>query len=793
MQADRPLEALYLFDEMLARGNILPDDVALVTAITACVRLGRLGQARSLFAGVASSSSSNCVAWNALISGHAQNGHELEALEFFRDMRRSEVEPTRSTIGSVLSATASLAALEEGTQLQSLALRLGLASNVYVGSSLISFYAKCGAVEEARMVFDSLPEKNTVTWNALLGGYSQNGMVVASVELFKEMNQTCSRDEYTYVSLFSAVGSWDLGRQLHGHAIKTGHDGSSFAGNSLIDMYSKLGDLGDANRQFLLLPRRDVVSWNSLMAGQVHNGCEFEALLSFVSMRSHEGGGVTPDTVSLSTVISASEGRLRVGEQAHCLAVKLGLESSSCVGISLIDFYGKLGDMDSATRAFGLISEIVDNEVPFNALIAGYVQNGDGEAAAICFQRLLRQGIKPSAFTFASIFPSVQGLGTQQLHSQAMKLGFLRSREAFLDVILVVAYLRCRRQGDAMGFLAEVPGSERSLVLWTAAISGHAQGGYSEAAISLFWEMVGHGMLPDESAFASVIGACADLASSWRGRTVHGLLLKMGYPGGNEFAGSALVDMYGKCGEIESAVRAFEEMECKRDVTLWNAMIAGLGRNGRAKEALAMFRRMQQEGRPPDEVTYLAALTACSHGGMVAEGRQVFKSMKERGVEPRVDHLGCLVDLLGRGGHLEEAEAVVTGGMQMDAVAWGTVAAASRVHGDRERGGRAAGEAMKMEPEASAPYLMVLRMCGERGDWEGAKRVREAMREKGVRKREAGCSWISAPGGETSAFVARDEFHPRAGEIYSALRGLGSVMRAKEEIAEYPCDETACA
>ncbi|CAA7403245.1 unnamed protein product [Spirodela intermedia] len=593
-------------------------------------------------------------------------------------------------------------------------------------------------------------------------------------------------DEFTYVSLFGASASLEsprLGRQLHCAVIKRSYDRNAFVGNSVVDMYCKCGELGSAMRQFELIPDRDVVSWNALMVGQVHSGCEQEALCTFCGLR---GDAVEPDAVSFGTVISAcsSTGAFEVGKQAHCLAVRLGLESNTCVGSSLVDMYGKFGEMESARRAFALIHE--RSEVSTNALIAGYVQNDNADEAVCSFRRMLRQGLRPSPFTFASVLPacadssSASSMG-RQLHSQALKSGSLHG-DVYVEVALLTTYLKSRRPEDAVRLFSEVPGEDKwGLIVWTAIISGHAQNGYYEDAISLFWKMHNHGVLPDQSAFASALGACADLASLRDGGAVHSLLVRSGFVS-DEYTGSALVDMYSKCGDISSAVRAFEEVKKnKGDPISWNSMIAGLAKNGLAEEALAIFQQMCDFGVDPDEVTFLGVLTACSHAGLVSEGRRLFDSMgRKYGLTPRADHYACLVDLLGRGGHLEEAEALVRKGLpfEPDGVIWATLLSACRVHGDGARGGRAAAELMKVDPRVSSPYVLLSGLCAGWGNWEGVRALRGAMKERGVRK-AAGRSWITV-GEETCAFVAGDKFHPDAVGIYSVLDDLSAAIQEDE-------------
>uniref|UniRef100_A0A1D1Z7A7 Pentatricopeptide repeat-containing protein At3g09040, mitochondrial n=1 Tax=Anthurium amnicola TaxID=1678845 RepID=A0A1D1Z7A7_9ARAE len=774
VQAGMPGMALKLFDRMREQGVVL-DGVTSVTAITACVGLGRLQDARDLFVRM---TSPNTIAWNAIISGHSQNGHEADALGFFQEMHSTGVKPTRSTLGSVLSAAAVLNALDEGRQVHSEAVRLGLDSNVYVGSSLISMYAKCCAIEDAKKVFNLICEKNLVMWNAMLGGYIQNGQPEEVMELFFEMNGSgfpC--DEFTCVSLFGACAcleDLELGRQLHCAVIKRNYDRSIFVGNAVVDMYSKSGELDSAKQQFELIPDPDIVSWNALIVGHVYNERESEALCMFCSMREDN---VLPDVVSFATVISAcsSVQRFEVGKQVHCLATKFGLQQNIYVGSSLVDFYAKLGDMESSRKVFVHMPE--KSVVSTNALITGYVQNNNMEEALVSFRQMLRQGLKPSQFTFASVLPACVGpfgprLG-MQLHCHTLKSGFLHS-DVVVHVALMNLYLKSRSQEDAYNLFSEVC-SNKNVILWTAIISGHAQNGYCEDAISLFWKMHGYNVRPDQSTFASVLGACAYLASSKDGKVVHSLIVRTGFDS-DEHTGSALVDMYSKCGDICASLRVFNEMKNKKGIISWNSLIVGLAKNGFAEEALAFFHQMQELNILPDDITILGVLTACSHAGLVSEGRAIFDSMHKYGINPRTDHHACVVDLLGRGGYLKEAEEFINElPYEPDAVIWSTFLSACRMHGDNERSTRAAENLIKLEPRISSSYVLLSNICAVSGNWDGVRTTRRAMKERGVKK-TPGCSWITV-GNKTSSFVAGDKFHPDSVDIYAILKHLTAVMK----------------
>ncbi|KAK9944069.1 hypothetical protein M0R45_009653 [Rubus argutus] len=306
-------EALQVFKDMQRVGGFL-DQVAYVTVINACVGLGRLDDACNLFSQMPNP---NDVAWNVMISGHAKRGYEVEAVNFFLQMRKGGVKPTRSTLGSLLSAISSLAALDFGLIVHAMAIKQGLDSNVYVGSSLINMYAKCEKIDAANRIFHYLSEKNVVLWNAMLGGYAQNGYADEVIRLFTNM-KACGLhpDQFTYTSILSACScleNLEMGRQLHSVIIKNQFASNLFVGNALVDMYAKSGDLKEARNQFELIRNRDNVSWNAIIVG-------------------------TGD-----------------GTASPCLLIKIGLEISLYAGSALIDMYSKCGLIRDARRALDVM------------------------------------------------------------------------------------------------------------------------------------------------------------------------------------------------------------------------------------------------------------------------------------------------------------------------------------------------------------------------------------------------------------------------------------------------------
>lgn len=779
VQAGFPEEALHIFDKMRTTTTFypLPDQVALVTVLNAYISVGNLHHACQLFQNMPISTR-NVVAWNVMISGHAKRSHYKEALAFFHQMRNHGVQSSRSTLASVLSAIASLASLHNGLLVHAHAVKQGFDSSMYVASSLINMYGKCEMLDAAHQVFDALPHKNMIVWNTMLGVYSQNGYLSNVMELFLVMTMSgVHPDEFTYTSILSSCACFEylqIGRQLHSTIIKEGFTSNLCVNNALIDMYAKAGALKEASKQFENMTCRDHISWNAIIVGYVQEEEEAGAFALFRRMHLH---GVVPDEVSLASILSACGNvkLLEAGQQFHCLSFKLGLETNLFAGSSLIDMYSKCGAVEDAHKIYSTMPEM--SVVSVNALIAGYALKNTREAINLLHEMQIL-GLKPSEITFASLIDVCKGpamviLG-MQIHCAIVKRGLLFGSE-FLGTSLLGMYMDSQKLADANILFSEFS-NLKSTVMWTALISGHTQNECSDVALNLYREMRDDNILPDQATFVTVLRACALLSSLRDGTEIHSLIFHTGFDL-DELTSSALVDMYAKCGDVKSAVQVFEELAIKKDVICWNSMIVGFAKNGYAESALKVFDVMTQSCITPDDVTFLGVLTACSHAGWVYEGRQIFDIMVNYyGIEPRVDHYACMVDLLGRWGYLKEAEEFIDKlEVEPNAMIWANLLGACRIHGDERRGQRAAEKLIKLEPLNSSPYVLLSNMYAASGHWDEARSLRRTMIQKDIQKMP-GCSWIVV-GQKTNLFVAGDTSHPSYDDISQALKHLTALIK----------------
>ncbi|ESQ49169.1 hypothetical protein EUTSA_v10019974mg [Eutrema salsugineum] len=774
VKAGLPEEAVIVFEKMRDQGHRL-DHLAFVTVINTYISLGKLKDARLLFGEMPSP---DVVAWNVMISGHGKRGCETVAIDYFLNMRKSSVKSTRSTLGSVLSAIGLVANLDLGLVVHAEAIKQGLDSNIYVGSSLVSMYSKCEKMEAAAKVFEELEEKNDVLWNSMIRGYAHNGDAHKVMELFMDMKSAgYNIDDFTFTSLLSTcAASHDLetGSQFHSIIIKKKLTRNLFVGNALIDMYAKCGALEDARQIFEHICDRDYVSWNTIIGAYVQDENESEAFELFKRMNSCD---MVSDGACLASTLKACANvhGLYQGKQAHCLSVKCGLDTDLHTGSSLIDMYSKCGIIEDSRKIFSSMPEW--SVVSINALIAGYSQN-NLEEAVVLFQEMLTRGVNPSEITFATIVeacdkPESLALGTQ-FHGQIIKRGTSYEGE-YLGISLLGLYMNSSRMEEACALFSELS-NPKSIVLWTGMMSGHSQNGFYEEALKFYKEMRHDGALPDQATFVTVLRVCSVLSSLREGRAIHSLAFQLAHDL-DELTSNTLIDMYAKCGDMKSSSQVFDEMRHRSNVVSWNSMINGYAKNGYAEDALNIFNSMRQAHIMPDEVTFLGVLTACSHSGKVSDGRKIYEMMiSQYGIEARVDHVACMVDLLGRWGYLQEAvDFIEAQTLRPDARLWSSLLGACRIHGDDIRGEFAAEKLIELEPQNSSAYVLLSNIYASQERWEEANALRKYMRDRGVKKLP-GRSSIEM-GQIRHNFVAGDKSHSDIGKIEMFLEDIYELMK----------------
>jgi pentatricopeptide repeat protein len=348
--------------------------------------------------------SRDVVTWNAMILGHGKCAQGQKALELFSQMQQEGVKPDSVTFVGVVNACASWVALEEGRCAHEQIIQSGWDSDVFVGNSLVDMYAKCGSMEDAQRVFNKMPSRNVVTWNAMILGHVKCRQGQKSLELFRQMQQEgVQPDSVTFVGVVNACASLvalEEGRSAHEQIIQSGWDLDVFVGSSLVDMYAKCGSMDDAQRVFMKIPSRDVVTWTSMILGRVKGGQGQKALELFQQMQKE---GVQADSVTFVGVLNAcaSIAALEEGRCIHEQIIESGWDSDVFVGSSLVDMYAKCGSLEDAWRVFTKMPS--RNVVTWNAIILGHVKCGQGQKALGIFQQMQQEDVQPDSVTFMGV------------------------------------------------------------------------------------------------------------------------------------------------------------------------------------------------------------------------------------------------------------------------------------------------------------------------------------------------------------------------------------------------------
>ncbi|XVE78738.1 hypothetical protein DITRI_Ditri14bG0002600 [Diplodiscus trichospermus] len=344
---------------------------------------------------------------------------------------------------------------------------------------------------------------------------------------------------------------------------------------------------------------------------------------------------------------------------------------------------------------------------------------------------------------------------------------------------MIAGYTKVGNPDTARHLLNRMPQTQTDAVLicWTAVIAGYAQMDRPDEAIAVFRTMQLENVEPDEIALLAVLSACAQLGviQIQLGECIHGFIHKRGFSQMARLK-NALIEMYAKSGNICNALQVFENMNHKTVIT-WTTIISALAFHGLGTQALHMFSQMETAAVKPNDITFIAVLSACTHVGLVDLGRSYFNTMRSRyGVQPKIQHYGCMIDLLGRAGCLGEAlELVSRMPFKPNAAIWGSLLAASNIHADADLGELALLHLIKLEPWNSGNYALVSNIYASAGRWDESVMIRKMMKAKGVRKTRG---WSSIHvSNRAHEFIAGDTSHPQFNRIHGILFNMNEQMK----------------
>lgn len=576
------------------------------------------------------------------------------------------------------------------------------------------------------------------------------------------------------------------GQLIHAHLLKSGFGPDVIVSTSLVGMYAGCGVFDCAAKVFDEMPEKDVASWNTVISCYYHDGQASKALELFERM---VGCGFRPDSVTFTVALSACArvSDLERGRRIHEELAKGGFELDEFVGASLVDMYGKCGCVGTAREVFEKIP--VKNVVTWNTMLGGFSLTGDSSSCLELFARMIEEGVRVTSITISNLLLACTR--SSDLRNGKFVHGYVLKHQLEVDVfvngLLIDLYFKCGVVNYAESLFRKMPNV--NTITWNMMISGYAATGWYFKALGAFEEMKTYGVRPDSFTFSSVLSACAQLAALEQGKEIHKQIKEYGLER-NEIVMCALLDMYAKCGAVDEAVSVFDELQVK-DTISWTSMIMAYGSHGQATEALEIFNEMVRSEVRPDGVAFLGVISACSHAGLVDEGRYYFNKMtKEHGIEPGLEHISCLLDLLGRSGRLKEAVGILKSvpRTKVDAGLLGSVFSACNLHGNMELGEELARFLIEMDPDDHSTYIVLSNMYASSGKWKEVRKVRSMIKDRGLKK-NPGCSWIEIDR-EIHQFFVEDDAHRHIESIYECLESLlGTMEKDRLDLL----DEALCA
>ncbi|XP_077213159.1 pentatricopeptide repeat-containing protein At3g29230-like [Tasmannia lanceolata] len=586
-------------------------------------------------------------------------------------------------------------------------------------------------------------------------------------------------------------------KQAHLHIFIHGLQGDRFLLPKLIQLSSTFHSLDYAIQIFQNEQFPNVVVYNTIIKCFSERSHNKDAFLAFNRMNK---SNITPNTFTFTFLLKSCQmdEALEEGAEIHTHIVKSGFELNVFVQNTLLDFYSKCSlDLDCCSRVF---DEMLERDVvSWNSMISAYMSHGEMASAIQLFESMPERNI----ISWNSVITGLVKAGDMVLARSIFER--MPTRDPFSWNTMISGYIRCgdvitarsifdmMRGKDVVSWTAMISGYTKvgdldsatvlfeqmpvkNVVSWNAMITGYVQNRQFDQALLMFHQMLMNGMVrPDEATVTGVLSACAHLGALDHGNWIHSYIKK------NKFhitvaLGNALLDMYAKCGDVQNAKGVFNGLR-ERCIITWTAMVSGLAINGYCREALVLFDKMCSERIEPDDVIFITVLSACTHGGLVEEGLMVFDRMvRGYGIKPRIEHYGCMVDLLSRAGKLEEAIGFIERmPMEPNAVLWVTLLGSCKIYGNGQLAEFVTRRILDLEPSNPGYRVLISNLNASIGRWEDVSNIRAGMKEEGIEK-VPGCSSIQVGSG-VHEFLVKDTRHGQRREIYDTLYGLTEQLR----------------
>ncbi|KAL0442366.1 UNVERIFIED_CONTAM: Pentatricopeptide repeat-containing protein [Sesamum latifolium] len=543
------------------------------------------------------------VLWNVMLNGYLKCESLADnVIGLFEEMRKSEVEPNSVTYTCVLCLCGSRSMVGFGAQMHGLVVKCGLEMDSPVANTLVAMYAKCRRLLDARKLFDFVAQTDLITWNAMIGGYVQNGFMHEGLDLFQRMiSSDVKPDSITFASLLPLVpelGHLNQGKEIHCYIVRNGVLFDLFLKNALIDMYFKCKDVRMACKVFDESSAVDTVICTAMISGFVLNGMNLDALKTFRWLLHNK---MRPNAVTFASTLPACAGlaALRLGKELHGNIIRRGLEERCYVGSAITDMYAKCGRLDLGHQIFLRTPE--RDSVCWNSMITNCSQNGKPEVAIDLFCRMGLEGAKYDCVSISAALSACT-------HLSALRHGKQIHERAF----------------DMMELKNEVS--------WNSIIAAYGNYGQLKACLALFHAMKDEGFQPDHVTFLAIISACGHAGQVEEGkRHFNSMIQDYGLAARMEHY-ACLIDLFGRAGQLEEAFRVIETMPFTPDAGIWGTLLGACRIHGNVELAEVASEHLFQLD-PQNSGYYVLLSNLHADSGTRMRADQIRNLMKERGVQ----------------------------------------------------------------------------------------------------------------------------------------------------------------
>lgn len=536
------------------------------------------------------------------------------------------------------------------------------------------------------------------------------------------------------IDLIKRCSSFKQLQIAHTIMAKTNLNEDCFVINQFVGACSSFHRMDDAFHVVTQMRKPNVFVYNALIRGFVTSNFPVRALLVYLDLIR---ANIVPSSYTFVSLVKGCTLllALRFGECIHGHVWRFGFASHLFIQTSLIDFYSSFGTIVEAKKVF---DEMLERDAfAWTTMVSSYMQMGN-----LCYAR--------------DLFNEMPEKSTATWNT------------------MIDGYAKAGDVEAALLLFNEMPKKDK--ITWTILINCYAQNKQYIEALAIFDEMKSHLISPDEVTMAAVISACAHVGALDLGKEIHLYVAKTGFDL-DVYLGSALVDMYAKCGSLDRSLLVFFKLR-EKNLFCWNSIIEGLGSHGYAAEALTMFSRMKRDNIKPNSVTFISVLSACTHAGLVEEGRKIFINMiNNYGISPEIQHYGCMVDLLCKAGLINDALILIENmEIEPNSVIWGSLLGGCKLHDKLDIAQIPVSKLKILEPNNSGYYNLLVNMYAEANRWSEVAKVRSLMRTLGVEKTFPGSSWVELDN-KIHLFAASDKSHPGLEKILLVLSELDEHLK----------------